>query len=207
MINESVYDVGINSIDNEENFLNQFKGKVTLIVNTVSKFGYQPQCSTFWSYARTVRQFWQLQTIHEEFKDYGFSVIGVPCNQFGRMEPGTNSEINLFMKKAYPFVTFPFTQKIDVNGINEHELYSLLKGKHKRNISDSRADNTSEAFEGWNTEGGALARIPHSWEKFIVGRNGTVIARFNWQAMPLDTVPLTTGESWTIRECVQELVG
>lgn len=204
---EDLYQVYAESLSGEKNFLKNFKNKVILIVNTVSKNGYHPQCSTYWSYARTARNFWQLQQVHDEFKDRGFSVLGVPCNQFGRMEPSSNKEIEDFIKVAYPFVTFPFLQKMDVNGKDEHELYSFLKGKEKRRISDSRADNSQEAIEGWNVEGAAVARIPHSWEKFIIGRNGKVITRFNWQSMPLDDVPLTTGESWTIRECIDEVLG
>lgn len=205
--NSSIYDVSIKSINGKENFLNQFHGHVTLFVNIASKCGYAPKCSPFWSYARSLRQFHQLQQVHDEFRERGFSVIGVPCNQFGKMEPGSNEEISNFMSYVYPFVTFPILEKIDVNGPNEHELYSLIKGRAKRRKSDSRADNSDAGFEGWNTEGSALARIPHNWEKFIVGRSGYVIARFNWQAMPLDDEPLTTGESWTVREAIDEILG
>jgi glutathione peroxidase len=204
----SIYNCSISSIDGQENFMEQFKGKVTLITNTVSKYGYTPQCSVFWSYARTLRRFWQLQKVHDEFKDKGFSVVGVPCNQFaqGLMESGSNEEISSFIKKAYPFVNFPFTEKLEVNGPNESEIYSILKGKEKRIISDNMADQSALAQEGWNQEGQALARIPHSWEQFVVGRSGSVISRFNWQSMPLDHTPLTTGESWTLRECISELL-
>lgn len=205
--NNCVYNVDMSSIDGEPNFLNQFHGKVTLFVNIASKCGYQPKCSNFWSYARSLRQFKQLQIVHDEFKDRGFSVVGIPCNQFGKMEPCPNDEISAFIKKSYDFVNFPISEKIDVNGANEHELYSIIKGREKRNKSDSRANNSDEAFAGWNVEGAALARIPSNWEKFIVGRSGTVIARFNWQSMPLDDEPLTTGESWTIREAIDEILG
>lgn len=205
----SIYDVPVKSIDGEDNFMEQFKGKVTLIVNTVSKYNYSPQCSNFWSYARSVRHFWQLQKLQEEFEDRGFSVVAFPCNQFaqGLMESGTNEEISSFMKEAYPFITFPIAEKVDVNGSQECEVYSLLKGKVYRSKSDNMADSSDEAKEGQNLEGAALARVPHSWEMFVVGRSGNMLARFNWQAMPLDTVPLTTGESWTIRECIDEILG
>jgi glutathione peroxidase len=213
LVNEMSYDennlykVGMSSIDGEPDFLSQFHGKVTLFVNIASKCGYQPKCSNFWSYARSLRQFKQLQIVHDEFKDRGFSVVGVPCNQFGKMEPCPNDEISSFIKKSYEFVNFPISEKIDVNGPNEHPLYSIIKGKEKRNKSDSMADNSDKAFAGRNVEGAAMARIPSNWEKFIVGRSGTVIARFNWQAMPLDKEPLTTGESWTIREAIDEILG
>ena len=204
---DNVYDLDINSIDGEKNYLSSLRGNVLLIVNTVSKCGYTPKCSNFWSYARTCRQFKQLQQVHDEFYNRGFRVLGVPCNQFGQMEPATNSEISDFIKSAYPFVTFPFLEKMEVNGKNESSLYSILKGKSIRNISAPAANNSQDALDNQNIEGHALARIPHSWEKFIVGRQGNVICRFNWQAMPLDEVPLTTGESWTIREAIDEILG
>lgn len=204
---ENIYNIPIMGIDGQKKLLDQLHGKVTLFVNIVSKYGYVPQCSKFWSYARSLRQFWQLQYIHDEFKNRGFSVVGVPCNQFGQMEPGTNEEISAFIKEYYPFVTFPITEKIKVNGSEEHDLYAHLKGKVKRNIAAPKADNSLEAEIGQNIEGDYLARIPHNWEKFIVSRAGKVITRFNWQAMPLDNVPLTTGESWTIREAIDEILG
>lgn len=204
---DNIYDIPILGIDGQQKFLSQFNGKVTMFVNIVSKYGYTPTCSKFWSYARSLRHFAQLQQVHDEFKDRGFSVIGVPCNQFGQMEPGNNNEISSFIKEYFSFVTFPLTEKINVNGKDEHQVYAFLKGKVKRNIAAPKADGSIEAETGQNNEGDYLARIPHNWEKFIVSRSGKVITRFNWQAMPLDNVPLTTGESWTIREAIDELLG
>lgn len=202
----SIYDIQMNSIDGDPDFLQQFEGKVTLVVNTVSKLGYTPRCSTFWSFARTTRQFWQLQQVHDEFKDRGFSVVAFPCNQFGKMEPSQNSEISAWMKQSYPFVNFPMSEKIDVNGKEASLVYSALLGNVVRVKDASPADTSEAAFEGWNKAGGAVARISHSWEKFVVGRDGQMVTRFNWQSDPLDDVPLTTGESWTIRECIDEVL-
>lgn len=203
----TAWDENILSLDGSSNIAESMRGKVVLVVNVVSKCGYSPRCSKFWSFARTVRQFRHLQSIHDEFSERGFSVLGVPCNQFGKMEPSSNSEIQEFISTHYPFVTFPITQKMDVNGKSRHSLYSFILGDNTRNKSDSPANLSPEAIEGWNVEGGSYSRIPHSWEKFVIGRNGQVITRFNWQAMPLDDVPLTTGESWTIRECIDEVLG
>ena len=201
-----MWDIDLKLCDGSGPALTPLRGKTLLVVNVVSKFGYKPQCSPFWSFARTVRQFRHLQTIQDEFEERGFSVLGVPCNQFGRMEPGTNEEISAFIKDNYPFVTFPITEKIDVNGRNRHPLYEHILGDSRRNISDSPADLSENAMEGWNKEGESFSRIPHSWEKFVVAPNGVVVTRFNWQSMPLDDVPLTTGESWTLRECLDELL-
>lgn len=204
---DNVYSIKIKSLDGEEDFLSQHDGKVTLMVNISSKFGYKPQCSPLWSYVRTSRNLWELQKVHDEFKDRGFSVIAFPCNQFGKMEPGSNEEINNFIKTNYPFVTFPISEKVEVNGKNEHEVFSFLKGKEKRAYSDTTADGTEAAAVGQNLAGQAIARIPHNYEKFLISRNGIVVSRFNWQDMPLDEEPRVMGAGWTIREAIDELLG
>jgi glutathione peroxidase len=202
----SIYNIPIRSIDGQENALLPYDGKVTLMVNVSSKAGYDPKCSKFWSYARTCRQFWQLQKVHDEFKDRGFSVLAFPCNQFAATEPGTNEEISAFVKEYYPFVTFPFFEKVDVNGKNEHPLFSALKGNEKRNYSDTAADQSDAAQSGQNLVGQAIARIPHGYEKFIVSGDGRMISRFNWQDMPLDEIPRVMGAGWTIREALDEIL-
>jgi glutathione peroxidase len=203
----SAYDINVNLISGEEDYLKNFKGKVTLAVNISSKFGYTPQCSKLWSYARTCRQLWQLQKVHEEFYDRGFSVLAFPCNQFGKMEPGENEDINKFIKDNYSFVTFPIFEKVEVNGKNEHELFSFLKGIEKRAYSDFKADGSQNAQEGQNLSGQAIARISHGYEKFLIGRDGRMVSRFNWQDMPLDTEPRIMGAGWTIREAIDEVLG
>ena len=203
----SMYNFTASSIQGEENHLAEYKGKVTLVVNIASKFGYEPQCSKLWSYARTGRQLWQLQSVHDQFKDRGFSILAFPCNQFGSMDPGNNQEISQFIKQNYPFVTFPIFEKVEVNGKNEHEIFSFLKGYEKRAYSDFAADGTEEAKRGQNLEGQAMARISHNYEKFLVSRDGIMISRFNWQDMPLDETPRIQGAGWTIREAIDEVLG
>ncbi len=203
----SAYNIDIQSINGDPKFLSSFDNKVTLIVNIASKCGYTPNCSNLWSYARTCRQLWQLQYIHEEFFERGFSVVAFPCDQFGKMDPSSNNEINEFIKENYPFVTFPIGQKVEVNGKNEHELFSFLKGVEKRSYSDSAADASEAAANGQNLAGQAIARISHNYEKFLVSRQGQMIARFNWQDMPLDKEPRIMGAGWTIREAIDEVLG
>jgi glutathione peroxidase len=204
----SIYNIEATSIDGQKDYLSTFKGKLTLIVNVATKAGgYEPQCSKVWSYARTCRQLWQLQKVHDEFKDRGFSVLAFPNNQFARMEPGTNEEIISFVKENYPFVTFPFFEKIDVNGKNEHPLYTALKGDERRNYSDFSADQSEKAIENQNLAGQAISRISHSYEKFLISRDGVMVARFNWQDMPLDEIPRVMGAGWTIREAIDEMLG
>lgn len=200
------YDISISSIIGEENMLEQLKGKVCLFVNIASKCGYESKCSRLWSYARTSRQLWELQQVHDEFKDRGFSVVGFPCNQFGDMEPRTNREIAPFITNNYSFVNFPISEKIEVNGPNEHPLYTYLKGPELRNSNDNTADNSDSAKRGQNLAMQAMMRIPHNWEKFLISRDGVFISRFNWQDWPLADKPLVHGAGWTIREAISAVL-
>jgi len=140
----SIYDTPIAGLDGTPGVLADRKGEPTLIVNVASRCGLTPQ------YAG-------LERLHERFAAQGFSVIGVPCNQFGGQEPGSPDEIAEFCSTTYG-VTFPLTEKIEVNGDGRHPLYQALT---------ATADGDGESGDvQWN------------FEKFLVGRDGTVIARF-----------------------------
>src|SRR3954463_14644750 len=108
----SIYDVSINALDGTPADLSQYKDKTVLLVNVASKCGLTPQYSG-------------LERIHEKYKDKGFTVLGVPCNQFLGQEPGTAEEIQEFCSTTYG-VTFPLTEKVDVNGDDRHALYDDL---------------------------------------------------------------------------------
>jgi len=203
----NMFDINISGIDGQQDILGELKGNTCLVVNIVSKAGYSPTCSKIWSFARTSRQLWELQQLHDIFKDRNFTVIGVPCNQFGGMEPLSNVEINKFIKENYPFVNFPITEKIDVNGENEHPLYTFLKGPWLRRNNDNMADMSDLAKAGQNRANQAMARIPHSWEKFLVSSSGENIGRFSWQELPLAKEPLTVGSPSTIIDVVRSVVG
>jgi glutathione peroxidase len=140
----SVYEHSINGLYGKPLDLSSFTGKVTLIVNVASKCGLTPQ------YAG-------LEQLQEQFSDRGFSVLGVPCNQFGGQEPGTVEEIALFCAVNYG-VTFPLTEKIEVNGDGRHPLYQTLT---------ATTDAAGEAGD-----------IQWNFEKFLVGRDGQIIGRF-----------------------------
>src|SRR3954451_1881746 len=120
-------------------------GRAALIVNVASQCGLTPQYTA-------------LEALHEKYADRGFTVVGLPCNQFGGQEPGTSEEIAEFCSATYG-VTFPMTEKIDVNGEGRHEIYrSLVRTPDENGTSDDIA---------WN------------FEKFLVAADGTVIARFS----------------------------
>ena len=108
----SIYATSISTLDGQPNALANAAGKVTLVVNVASKCGLTPQYTG-------------LEALHEKYAGQGFSVVGVPCNQFMGQEPGTSEEIASFCSSTYG-VTFPLTEKIDVNGDARHALYSAL---------------------------------------------------------------------------------
>lgn len=200
----SAYSFNISGIDGSRDVLRKLNGKLSLIVNISTKAEYQAVCSPIWSYARTCRQMWELQQLHEMF--YDLNVVGVPCNQFGGQEPAANEDIAKFIKTAYPFVKFLITEKVDVNGDNEHPLFSFLKGTQKRIVSDTTADTTGAAAIGHNKANQAMHRIPHNYEKFLVGRDGNVIHRFSWGEFPLDKQRLHTESKWTIIESIESIL-
>lgn len=106
-----------------------------------------------------------MRTLHEDNKDKGFNVLGFPCNQFGAQEPGSNAEILEFATSKYD-VSFPMFAKIEVNGAGAAPLYQYLK-------SAAPAEDGSED-------------IPWNFTKFLVGRDGVVLARFGPQTTPED---------------------
>ena len=146
----SVYDVPLNSLDGKAGVLADEKGKVTLLVNVASFCGLTPQYEG-------------LEKLYERYGAQGFAVVGIPCNQFGAQEPGTADEIKTFCSTNYN-VSFPLTEKIEVNGDGRHPLYQALT---------KTAD--AEGIDGdirWN------------FEKFLVGRDGNVVARFSPLVLP-----------------------
>ena len=147
----SIYDTKIATLAGEPADLSAYEGKAVLVVNVASKCGLTPQ------YAG-------LERLHERFADRGFTVLGVPCNQFGGQEPGSSEEIATFCSTNYG-VTFPMTEKVDVNGPDRHPLYEELTAIPD---GDGKAGDVA-----WN------------FEKFLVSPSGD-ITRFR---------PLTEPES------------
>lgn len=111
------YDFTARKMNGQEVKMEEFKGKVVLVVNTASKCGLTPQ-------------FKELEEVYQEYKDKGLSILGFPCNQFANQDSGSNKEINEFCQLNYG-VTFDMFEKIDVNGVNAHPLYKFLKDNSK----------------------------------------------------------------------------
>jgi glutathione peroxidase len=114
---QAFYDTTVTSIEGATSRMDQFRGKVLLIVNVASRCGY-------------TRQYVGLESMYRKSKDRGLVVLGFPCDQFGHQEPGTEAEIREFCSRKYD-VTFPMFAKIKVNGHEAHALYRYLKSHRK----------------------------------------------------------------------------
>ena len=112
-----LYDFDATALDGKEVDLDDYRGKVVLVVNVASKCGFTPQYEG-------------LEDLYRQYKDKGFEVLGFPCNQFGAQEPGDAAEIATFCSTTYD-VTFPMFAKVDVNGDDAHPLYKWMKGQKK----------------------------------------------------------------------------
>ena len=140
----SIYDFSAKDIDGRERSLGEFREKILLIVNTASQCGF-------------TYQYKGLEALHRKYAVKGVEVLGFPCNQFGKQEPGDAEEIKNFCSLTYD-VTFPMFSKIDVNGPNAHPLYKFLE-LEKRGFLGS-------------------ASIKWNFTKFLVGRDGKVLGRY-----------------------------
>lgn len=145
----TVYDFSAPTLSGQEINIDSYRGKVLLVVNTASKCGFTPQYKG-------------LQALHEKYKDQGLEILGFPCNQFGKQEPGNDNEISEFCELNYG-VDFQMFSKIDVNGSDAHPLYQHLK-KEAPGLLGSKAIK-------WN------------FTKFLIGKDGKVVNRY----APTDT--------------------
>ena len=148
----SVYDFTLKSIDGKPAPLSEFKGKVVMLVNVASKCGYTPQYTG-------------LEALYEKYKDRGFVIVGIPANNFGGQEPGTNEEIKTFCKSKYS-VTFPMMAKVSVKGEDQTLLYQFLTSAQ-----------TNSQFAG---------DIKWNFTKFLVSKDGKIVNRFESKVTPED---------------------
>ena len=146
----TVYDFKARTIDGHEVSLSDYRGKVLLIVNVASRCGFTPQ-------------YRGLEELYERFGKNGFEVLGFPCNQFGKQEPGTDSDIRGFCDLQFG-VRFPLFSKVDVNGPGAHPLYEFLK-------------KSKPGFLG-------TKRIKWNFTKFLIDRNGKPLKRYSPQTTP-----------------------
>ncbi|KAF9115874.1 peroxiredoxin hyr1 [Mortierella sp. AM989] len=147
---KSFFDLKAKDKSQNEVSMADYTNKVILVVNVASKCGF-------------TEQYTELEQLYKDYKDKGFVVIGFPCNQFGKQEPGTNEEIESFCKVNYG-VTFPIMDKVNVNGSEEDPVYAFLKSQ-KSGIM-------------------GLTRIKWNFEKFLINKDGTVYQRYSSATRP-----------------------
>lgn len=172
-----VHDFKMRMIDGSEKSLSDYKGKVLLIVNVASKCGLTPQYDA-------------LEKIYKQYKAQGFEVLGFPANEFAGQEPGSNAEIQQFCRSTYG-VDFPMFEKIVVKGQKIHPLYSFLI--HKQPHVGGAAGGTDPSEVSWN------------FEKFLVNKNGDVVARFSPKTVPDDASVIQAIESELKKQSLTEL--
>ena len=152
------FDHAIKNINNEIINLDQYKGKTILLVNVASKCGF-------------TKQYTGLQELYEKYRDKDFYIIGVPSNQFGGQEPGSNAEIKNFCETNFN-ITFPLTDKVDVKGDNAHEIYKWAK----KNYGNS-------AVPKWN------------FHKILINKDGKIHEAFGSFTDPLSKKIITNIEN------------
>lgn len=145
----NIYDIKVEKMNGEVIDLKEYKHKTLLIVNTASKCGF-------------TKQFAGLEELYKEYKDQDFVILGFPCNQFLRQDPGTNDEILEFCQLNFG-VTFPMFSKINVNGKNRSELYTYL-------IENSPVKQGD--------------KIKWNFEKFLINKEGAIVNRFVSKVTP-----------------------
>lgn len=160
----SIYDFTMKSIDGQPVSLKTYSGKVVLLVNVASKCGFTPQYTG-------------LEALYEKYKDRGFVIVGVPANNFGQQEPGTNEEIKKFCSNKYN-VTFPMLAKVSVLGDDETPLYRFL--------TDKSANPRVAGDIKWN------------FTKFLFDRHGNPVARFE---------PAVTPDSPQVQAAIESALG
>jgi glutathione peroxidase len=148
----TVYEFSARDISGKDTSLDAYRGKVLLIVNTASKCGFTPQYKG-------------LQALYDQYHDKGLEILGFPCNQFGRQEPGAEDQISEFCELNYG-VSFPMFAKIDVNGDDAHPLFDHLKSE-------------APGLMGSKT-------VKWNFTKFLVDQNGKVVRRYAPKDKPAD---------------------
>lgn len=156
----NVHEFTLNSIDGKPVSLADYKGKVVLIVNVASKCGFTPQYTG-------------LEALYEKYKDQGFVIVGVPANNFGAQEPGTNEEIKTFCSRKYS-VSFPMMAKVSVKGDDITPLYQYLT----------------------STKGG---EVKWNFTKFLIGKDGQIAERFESAVKP-DAPELTSAVETALKQ-------
>lgn len=171
-----IYDVSVKTIDGDETNLSEYKDKVLLVVNVASKCGLTPQYTG-------------LESLYEKYQAQGFEILGFPSNDFMGQEPGTEEEIKDFCSTNYD-VKFPLFSKIGINGENRHPLYANLIESHPK-TDVTNGDDLLNGLIKFGHKHLNETDVLWNFEKFLIGKDGTVAARFAPDVKP-DDERLTT---------------
>jgi len=161
--------IPLKTIDGQDSSLGTYAGQVLLVVNTASKCGLTPQYEG-------------LEALYTKYKDDGFAVLGFPANNFAGQEPGSDAEIASFCTTSFS-VDFPMFSKISVAGEDKHPLYAALTD------AEPTAEGTEgfrERLEGYGMTPNPAPEVLWNFEKFLIGRDGDVVARFSPDMAPDD---------------------
>ena len=164
---QSVYDFKVKDDVGKEVSLSDYKGKVLLIVNTATRCGFTPQYK-------------ELEALYEKYHNEGLEILDFPCNQFGQQAPGTIEEIHQFCAANFD-IQFPQFDKIEVNGANEHPLYTWLKaqkGFSGFDVNDQRGKMMDGMLRKQDADYDKKSDIKWNFTKFLVSRDGRVLKRY-----------------------------
>ena len=171
-MNNDFYGIKVKDIDNKELSLEEYKGKVLLVVNVASACGLTPQYEG-------------LEDLYEKYQDQNFAVLGFPANEFAAQEPGTNEEIKEFCQTKFN-IKFPMFSKMVVKGEGQHPLYQYLT-KTKPDAVGKENSGLHKALDQEGLLTGEANDISWNFEKFLVNRDGEIVQRFNPDVEPNDT--------------------
>jgi len=164
---QSIYDFKVKDDVGQDVSLSDYKGKVLLIVNTATRCGFTPQYK-------------ELEALYEKFRNEGLEILDFPCNQFGQQAPGTIQEIHQFCSANFD-ILFPQFDKIEVNGANEHPLYTWLKaqkGFSGFDVNDQRGKMMDGMLRKQDADYDQKSDIKWNFTKFLVSRDGRVLKRY-----------------------------
>ena len=159
----TIRDIPVNTITGEETTLGAINAEVLLVVNVASKCGLTPQYEA-------------LEALHRSYADRGLSVCGFPANDFGGQEPGTNEEIAEFCQTTFD-VSFPMFCKVVATGDGRHPLYSEMIAQQP--VPNGNHQAYRERLHGFNIQTTEPPEVLWNFEKFLIGKDGTVVDRFS----------------------------
>ncbi|MFF3572222.1 glutathione peroxidase [Nocardia jiangxiensis] len=165
----TIHEYSVITADGERHSLDTYAGRVVLIVNVASKCGFTPQYES-------------LEALYDKGRDRSLEILGFPCNQFGDQEPGTDAEIQEFCLANYG-VTFPVFGKIEVNGPDADPLFTYLRAEAPGDFGPA-AGPLYEHVKATRPEALGTDEVKWNFTKFLVGRDGKVVRRFESSVTP-----------------------